>query len=713
MAAILGAMREPSARDASADCVGVDVQPLDAHCSASAMLRADAQEGGYAMVLDSETPTQAASWRFTKPAVVRTDPLSAEFFAGTDRAGRLIREGIQNSLDQKELSEPGPVRVRIRLIRSSGRVAPQDAAVFLPALEGHLDALEDLEEAVRTDQKVSVNDLLASPMSYLAFEDFGTTGLQGDVEQEQDDRENYFNYFWYNDGRSPKHGNQLGRWGVGKWVFPDLSSVKVVLGMTVRRDDPERPKRSLPPKLLLGRCVLKHHQLEGEEWGPYGFFGAPSSGDGHRPSPLSEAELITNFEKRFDLERGDEPGLSLVVPFPVAKLSCRDLVQKTIEHFAYPILTGELEVEVGDEEGSVSLNSDSLIERASAAFDEPGWDEVFAFLLDCATGPDPETLPIIPAADNPQQHPLGERIQAIGVEVLRAKLAAGELIRLRVPVYVKYRKTTKQQPRAEPTYFDLYLRGDPAEAAARREYYVRGGLTISGIKTDVASYPVVGFVDVGDGPLSELLGDSEGVAHNDWRPYSLEDESKVKFELGPTTIRYVKGALAAVASALLADDSGKVEGALLDLFGIDDPEMPSKQKKAGVVAKPKAKDRTKAPPNPPKPTRPRPFLVTTPKPGEVQITRNKESTDVESYVRVRLAYSLEGGSSIAKHSRFDFDVTSANSPIVTSGERVKEISPTATNEFRLTIDQADPEFRFVAGGFDPHRDLVVDVRYLE
>jgi hypothetical protein len=663
------------------------------------------------MAGNSETQGQAASWRFTEPAVVRTDPLSAEFFAGTDRAGRLIREGIQNSLDQRASAEP--VRVRIRLVRESGCVPPQYAASFLPGLEGHLETLEDLEEAVLRDQKVTLNKLLTSPMSYLSFEDFGTTGLQGDTQQEQDDRENYFNYFWYNDGRSSKRGNSLGRWGVGKWVFPDLSSIKVVLGMTVRQADASRPERSSPQQLLLGRCVLKHHRLEGAEWSPYGFFGGPVAEGEHRPQPLSDGELIADFEARFGLARGNAAGLSLVVPFPVAKLSRDDLVRKTIEHFAYPILSGDLEVDIGNEEGGVKLDSDSLIAAASEAFSEPGWDEVFQFLLDCATGPEPDKLPPIPAADNPQLHPIGDRLKAIGVETLRAKLNAGELVRLRVPVHVKYQKTSKQPAKAEPAYFDLFMRSDPDGVAARREYYVRGGLTISGIKTDVGSYPVNGFLHVGPGPLSELLGDSEEVSHNDWRPYSLEAENKVKFELGPTTIRYVKGALEAAARAILADDSGKVEGALLDFFGIDDPESGGSQKKGAVLPKPKpqAKGKTKMPPTPPPPRRPRPFLVSTPKPGQIQITRNKESTDVEATIRVRLAYSLEGGSSITKHSRFDFDVTAASSPITADGDRLTGISRTATNEFLLSIDPQDPDFRFVAGGFDAHRDLVVDVRY--
>lgn len=515
-----------------------------------------------------------------------------------------------------------------------------------------------------------------------------------------------------------------GRWVRGEtqprlrpdWFFdPKLGGAlnHQTRGLTVRRDDPERPERSSPLKLLLGRCVLQHHRLEDDEWSPYGFFGGPAAAGEHRPLPLADEELIGDFEARFDLARGNEPGLSLVVPFPVAKLSRHDLVQKTIEHFAYPILSGDLEVDLGDEDGSVKLNSDSLIAAASEAFSEPGWDEVFQFLLDCATGPDPEELPPIPAADNPQLHPIGDRLEAIGVESLRAKLDAGELVRLRVPLHVKYQKTSKQPAKTEPAYFDLFMRSDPDGVAARREYYVRGGLTISGIKTDVGSYPVNGFLHVGDGALSELLGDSEEVSHNDWRPYSLEAENKVKFELGPTTIRYVKGALEAAAKAIFADDSGKVEGALLDFFGIDDPERGGSQTKGGVLPKPKpkAKDKTKEPPEPPAPRRPRPFLVSTPKPGQVQITRNKESTDIEPTIRVRLAYSLEGGSSITKHSRFDFDVTAASSPITANGDRLTGISRTATNEFLLSVDPDDPDFRFVAGGFDAHRDLVVDVRY--
>ena len=58
----------------------------------------------------------------------------------------------------------------------------------------------------------------AEPCAFLAFEDFGTTGLTGDRSQYQpiEGQTNAFFNFFRAEGKTDKGGDDRGRWGVGQ-----------------------------------------------------------------------------------------------------------------------------------------------------------------------------------------------------------------------------------------------------------------------------------------------------------------------------------------------------------------------------------------------------------------------------------------------------------------------------------------------------------------
>jgi len=112
-------------------------------------------------------------WNFIKypDGMTIRDAMVGEFFSvdAIDRpAHGLIREAIQNSMDARiELEKPLKIRVFL------GRVEEPDSVKnwFDGAWE-HYNADHKLEN------KPNPNE----PISYIVFEDFGTTGLQGDIK---------------------------------------------------------------------------------------------------------------------------------------------------------------------------------------------------------------------------------------------------------------------------------------------------------------------------------------------------------------------------------------------------------------------------------------------------------------------------------------------------------------------------------------------------
>ena len=76
--------------------------------------------------------------------------------------------------------------------------------------------------------------------------------------------------------------------------------------------------------------------------------------------PITDEKLISDFSKKFSLTRTTEPGLSIVVPFPVEDITLEDMIASGISTYFFPILAGAL---ILDFDGEV-VNNDSLRDLA-------------------------------------------------------------------------------------------------------------------------------------------------------------------------------------------------------------------------------------------------------------------------------------------------------------------------------------------------------------
>jgi hypothetical protein len=145
-----------------------------------------------------------------RPGDTTREPIQKEFFATeaiTNSAEALVREGIQNSLDARRDGQT--VRVRIRLSGADALVVAEDLAPFLKEAWPHLQAPRN---GLREPPPFN------SPCPYLTFEDFGTTGLEGDPLQwhKVAGQKNGFFAFFRAEGYSDKGEMDRGRWASGK-----------------------------------------------------------------------------------------------------------------------------------------------------------------------------------------------------------------------------------------------------------------------------------------------------------------------------------------------------------------------------------------------------------------------------------------------------------------------------------------------------------------
>ncbi|MFN2475339.1 MAG: hypothetical protein ABR526_03240 [Chthoniobacterales bacterium] len=155
----------------------------------------------------------------------------------------LVREGIQNSLDAARRESGGVRQVRVRI-----QFVPTASQNVRDYLTRHFaTARKNFEQGLT---EPDLDSLFKSDRGYIVFEDFGTRGLSGDVNEWRLERaeQNAFFSFFRAEGRSGKSGDSLGRWGIGKQVFPTASPLHAIFALTVRGETPAR--------VLMGSAVV-------------------------------------------------------------------------------------------------------------------------------------------------------------------------------------------------------------------------------------------------------------------------------------------------------------------------------------------------------------------------------------------------------------------------------------------------------------------------
>ena len=298
-------------------------------------------------------------WHFSRkrPSDKTRDPIASEFFASDaikDAGEALVREGIQNSLDAR-LTINGVCRIRIYVSAEQGAVDAEKHARWFDSAWPHYRAPK--------------NGLKAGAISperrcrYLVFEDFETTGLTGDTEQHDpiDGQRNAFFYFFRAEGKTEKGGDDRGRWGIGKQVFPRSSRAQTFFGYSETKEGPA----------LMGGCILKHHHDDqGVCYKPDGYFGLQKQVDEDTLTVLiRDPEVIDLFRNDFRLIRkSGQTGLSIIVPWlddgdeedrGKQGFERNALSIAAISGYFIPILEGRLEVVVEDHVGSHRINRET------------------------------------------------------------------------------------------------------------------------------------------------------------------------------------------------------------------------------------------------------------------------------------------------------------------------------------------------------------------
>lgn len=619
------------------------------------------------------------------------DPIQGEFFATEaieNSADALIREGIQNSLDARRKTSNTPwgrevLKIRISVSGESKAISPDDADQFLNGNWEHLES--------------NGNGLQISPernqaCTYLTFEDFGTTGLNGDPSQwrKVSGSENRFFNFFRAEGHSDKSESDRGRWGVGKTVFPRSSRISSFWALTKRESDGE--------KLLMGRTILKSHDLEdGSTHVPDGYFGV-REGDSQIVMPITDEGTLKQFSDTFSLQRGDESGVSIVVPFyDEEEITVETIVNAVIVGYFFPILSGELIVEIiGPDNEHMTLDQSNLADVASEFAYSRSLMPVIQLSAWSKTVGDSERFILNRPPENRAPRWTPELFPEDVIESLRKKFKAGEQLAVRVPMPVR-----KKKQDSEWSFFDVFFSNDGSDKRGR-PIYVRDGITISDVRGRT-THGIASLVLVVDRPLATMLGDSENPAHTQWQKDC--SHYRHKYETGVAKIEFVANSVAEIIRLISESDVEEDPTVLIDLFSLPVPKkedsVKSRKKKQKEQDEPESTGEDD--PDPPH-SKPKGFRVTKSKGGFSVTSGDPEGTQPDQLL-VEVAYDDRTRNPLKSWYRTDFDLKKLKTEIPNEFKGSAEVVSASGNQ--LLIKVFNPSFKIKVSGFDERRNLFV------
>lgn len=610
------------------------------------------------------------------------DPVQDDYFntAALDSySDALVREAIQNSLDAKLKKSSDPVHVRITFPDDPDLPGAEDAAPYLDGLWSHIRATDVITDIPKRNGTVP----------FLLFEDFGTRGLVGDPELSEDPEEGEladFFYFWRNVGRGKKQGEERGRWGLGKTMFPASSRIHAFFGLTV----PDGDNRTL----LMGQSTLSIHRIDGRKHYPYGYFA--NRAQDQFALPITDRQRIDDFCSTFSISRVSETGLSVVVPYPRAGIDATDVLRSVVKHYFYPILSRGLIVDIVDNGSVVTVDANSINDVVREHFSED--DKTFLGTLALAewyislkkkkmVRAQPQRAHRSPTWD-------AELFTTGQIDDFAEKLDSLQPVCVRIPVHV-----IRSGENPKSSYFDVVIERDP-DLEQPLDEFIRSGITITGV-TSLREAGIRALVIADDLPISTMLGDSENPAHTEWQDRSRNFVGK--YRVGKSTLAFVKDAPRGLLRLLNKRSEQIDDTALRHLFPDPSPKQgrrastTDRSTRRGTRRRPRTRvDVTR---------RPRIFRLSRTSDGFTASFTEKGQQTVPLRARIKLAYDVRRGNPYKRWNVADFDLEKDDKRISHSGGNLLHAMGN-----RLEVLATSPDWKLQLKGFDPDRDLIVEIR---
>jgi len=585
-------------------------------------------------------------------------PIQEQFFDpdSISKPGKaVIREGIQNAMDAS-IEKKSKVTVRIGIVtQKAGDFDDIFSDIWWEHIEAKGNGINNVKPSREKDAKM------------LIFEDFGTTGLDGKVEDgtsRQGVPNNFYDFFRAV-GKSDKGSGSRGKWGLGKHTFWMSSQLYTAFGFTVSGDKKDKGIMVMGKTILKPHTTLGHGESEDHADGFYGLLESPES----RITLPITGERALDLAKRFYLHRTDQQGLSIVVPWLREDIKIREIENMIIEEYFYPIFSGQLEVIVRKSAETEFPINDQTIKKYLGGVSprEAQLINLGSDLIEQA-GNIKEVNPATP--DKPEWDELifGEDLKS-----LSDSYREGEPIFLRINIALNILGKSK------PTYFDVALQQYSGEERGACTC-VRSGIVVKeAIRTKQSPLAILVAEEK---EIDDFLGASENPAHTEWR-VSILEKKRIYKDAGDI-LKFVRQAPIKIVEILTAGNRETNKSILSDIF--------PRKKKPGL-GKEKKKRKGVKPPIP-KPKR----CIIEQRKGGFKVRKGDADIPPGAILEVKTAYDTFRGNPFDRYKQFDFsleklDIEYHNLNIIDRKE----------NLIRAEVISSD--FTLEVQGFDEKRDL--------
>lgn len=607
-------------------------------------------------------------WIFNelRPGDTERDPREGEFFRVTNITDVLVREFIQNALDAK-LGGGIPVRITFKLSAN----IPDRHSKYLEVLSDHLKA-SGYQEPYSLPHEF---------FRTICIEDFGTKGLTGsyNVSDRRPEVSNYYD-FWWREGKSSKKGRAAGRWGLGKNTFHLASKIRTFWGYTIRSDDNKQ--------LLSGKTSLKTHRIAGKVYFNDGHYVA-----GDTYMPITDQSEIASFKTIFEISRGAEPGLSLVIPFIESEINNPSIVRATILHYFYPISQGILKVTVTDGSATICIDRSTIEELAlrqnwsGTEWENVDMTQLMGFIREAVNTT--KFVDIIPTSNGGLS--LTAESFSKPLETLKEKFNNDP------PAFLSFRINLNTKPKDGSdgqTHYDIFMRKQ-SDIKRSEQYLFRSGIRILDQRFNSVR-PVRSLLVAEEEAIDAFLGDAETPAHTEWNERT--EGFKEKYSNAANTLRFVRHSIDKLVNLLDEPPAELKRDFLKEIF-----RLPERGESEIETEEETERKRSEGGPEEEIVSRQTIFKLEYAQ-GGFRVITEKSANSFPYTATITMAYDVRHGDPIKRYDKLDFDIGSKDfQSQVTAGEIL------IMHLNKLKVKANGPEFELKLKGFDEKRDLVVRV----
>ena len=515
--------------------------------------------------------------------------------------------------------------------------------------------LKGLEDNLKINPENRIYEINPKKIRVILIECFNTKGLTGAFDKS--DNDNYERFFL--GSTVSKSGSQLGRRQLGRHVYMLASKLRGFLALSV--------ESKLKKEFLRGIQYLDRYEENGKKMLPYSSFCYRN-----KPQlPILDKEIIEEFKKITGIKRTkNDYGLSILIPEPLDEIKVEKIYKNYIRRFYPAIINGGLKIECGDKKVN-SDNIDNVLEEERILSKK--WVN---FYREIYTRSDKDTHYISKVENYNYEKSIDIKdFSEDQINKIKKDYFAGKPVVLKFFVKIPFEK--KDKKKEIEGFFNIALQKIGSQEKDAKPLFLRGNLQIPNeAKYFKYSKSCHAALWTDDPDLCELLGDSEGMAHDSWNMNhpAIQNSYHQKVK---NVFYFIKSSLSGIF-VFITDKKDEVD---FETFADDLPTLEEKSEeeeklKRDIIVDDEEEIIDPPPPQPPLPPSQKKMVKELKVKNGFRVIKTEECEDKNfpMKVRVRFAYRARNKNSFSCYNpKLHFDLTKEKGAKITNKKHIEKL----------------------------------------